>query len=257
MALDSRSAGVATLVAVSLLAALALAFAGPIGELPGYGSFADRQTILGIPNFWNVVSNLAFLIPGVWGVAVLVGSRRPGVLAALLPSWLFVFGGAILIAFGSAYYHVAPSSAALVWDRLPMTLSFMGLFAVILGEQISQRWAARLLPVLLLVGLASVLYWRITHDLRVYVAVQYLPMLLIPLSLWLFASPLRPAWPIWAALVAYALAKVFEVFDTAMFQLLGSIGGHPLKHVLAGISVCLLVVAASRRHPVQAAGFRA
>ena len=36
-----------------------------------YHRFADQQTLLGIPNFWNVVSNLPFILVGAVGSAML------------------------------------------------------------------------------------------------------------------------------------------------------------------------------------------
>lgn len=56
-----------------LLTPLALAigfliFYPPIYQDESYHAFADQRTILGIPNFWNVISNLGFLIVGVQGL---------------------------------------------------------------------------------------------------------------------------------------------------------------------------------------------
>ena len=40
----------------------------PIPQDQSYHQFADQRTILGIPNFWNVVSNLPFLAVGAGGL---------------------------------------------------------------------------------------------------------------------------------------------------------------------------------------------
>lgn len=40
-----------------------------------------------------------------------------------------LFAGVLLTSAGSTWYHLAPTNDSLVWDRLPMTLGFMGLFA--------------------------------------------------------------------------------------------------------------------------------
>ena len=42
--------------------------------------------------------------------------------------------GVGLVAVGSSYYHWRPNNARLVWDRLPMTVGFMSLIAVVLSE---------------------------------------------------------------------------------------------------------------------------
>ena len=36
----------------------------PLPQDPTYHAFADRRTFFGIPNFWNVCSNLAFVLVG-------------------------------------------------------------------------------------------------------------------------------------------------------------------------------------------------
>lgn len=43
-----------------------------------YHSFADQRTMIGVPNALNVLSNLPFLIVGVWGLFFMAGegSRR-------------------------------------------------------------------------------------------------------------------------------------------------------------------------------------
>jgi hypothetical protein len=66
-----------------------------------------------------------------------------------------LFCGLILTAAGSAYYHLAPDNARLVWDRLPMTMVFMSLVAAIVMERIDLRAGLVLLPILLLVGAAG------------------------------------------------------------------------------------------------------
>ena len=48
------------LAAVSLLALFILV--PPIPQPQDYHRFADQKTLLGIPNFWNVVSNLPFIL---------------------------------------------------------------------------------------------------------------------------------------------------------------------------------------------------
>ena len=45
----------------------------------------------------------------------------------------------------------------------------------------------------------------------------------------------------WFMLIAYGLAKVFEYFDEAVFNNLGIISGHSLKHILAALGVLFLL----------------
>src|SRR5262249_21708612 len=70
----------ATAFEARVLGFLALGIAGlgsifclpPIPQAMSYHAFADDRTLLGVPNFWNVVSNLPFLIVGFLGLGWLV-----------------------------------------------------------------------------------------------------------------------------------------------------------------------------------------
>ena len=57
------------LAVVTLVTVVALLRHGPIPQDPAYHAFADTRRIAGIPNFWNVVSNLPFLLAGLYGLA--------------------------------------------------------------------------------------------------------------------------------------------------------------------------------------------
>src|SRR6266436_6623193 len=104
---------------------------------PSYHDFADHRTILGIRNLLNVASNLPFLFIGALGLFVTRKTANVGREGPFTESWERVaaqvlFLGVSLTAFGSAWYHLAPSNATLVWDRLPMTLVFMTLFSLVI-----------------------------------------------------------------------------------------------------------------------------
>ena len=237
------------LLAVALAFALAIALQPPIHQSLAYHRFADTRTLLGVPNFWNVASNLPFVLVGMAGLAWM---RRHGQSNAseLRTAWLVLFAGVVMVGFGSGAYHWAPDNASLVGDRVPMTIAFMSLFAIILGEHISLKAAQRALWPLLLAGVASVLYWRATDDLRPYVLVQFLPVLLIPLILLLY--PRKGTGPVWIALACYVLAKALEQFDAQVFEALGgTISGHSLKHLAAAAGMAALLAGLEHRRSVS------
>lgn len=207
---------------------------GPIAQDQAYHHFADGRPMLGVANFWNVASNLPFLLCGAWGL-VLLRSCPTGRLRQR-SAYLAFFIASSLVAFGSAYYHAAPEDARLVWDRLPMSLAFMAFFAAIVDRHLRPGFAARALIPLLLTGLASVLWWRVSGDLRFYLLVQFLPILLIPLILLLFPSRAPGSGLVWVVLGVYALAKVLEIYDAEVYRALG-ISGHSLKHLAAAVGV--------------------
>jgi len=241
-------------VAVVALAAVAAAFLlDPVSQDPAYHAFADVRTFLGIPNFSNVVSNLPFLVVGSWGLGFALRHEH-GATRALRPAWLGFFGGMMLTAAGSAWYHLAPDNASLTWDRLAMTVGFMSLLAIVIGEYLSAPFARRVFPLLLLAGAASVVYWSATEalgagDLRPYVIVQFLPLLLIPLIVALYFRRSDLGVPIIALILFYAAAKTSEAFDAEILAWTGLISGHSLKHVLAALAPAALLVALMQRRP--------
>ena len=117
----------------ALVAVMALP---PIAQDPSYHDFADRRTFFGIPSFLNVVTNLAFLAVGIAGIGRCANGR--GAMGARW-SWMACFIGTALVGLGSGYYHLAPDNGALVWDRVPMSIGFMGLLVAVLAEHLNLR----------------------------------------------------------------------------------------------------------------------
>jgi hypothetical protein len=238
-------AGIAVLVTLAALAVGVLL--PPIPQDPAYHAFADGHALLGIPNFWNVVSNVPFLVAGVFGLWTLP-KLQPQLATA---SYLVFCLGVMLVGAGSAYYHYAPSNDTLTWDRVPMTIAFMGLFSIVIEDRVSTRLGRRLLWPLVFAGVGSVLYWNWTElqgrgDLRPYGLVQFLPMVLIPLLLITGkGGGLRVRW-LWATLGAYALAKLAEHFDAAIYGVTGFVSGHSLKHLIGALAVCWAIRAMHR-----------
>ena len=128
-----------------------------------------------------------------------------------------LFLGILLTGFGSAYYHLNPNDRTLFWDRLPMAVSFMAILANAIEERVDAKAGAILLWPLVAVGVFSILLWRWTGDLRLYGWVQFFPGLALPLLFVLFPPQYSGTsdWLFAAAL--YALAKVFEFYDHAIF----------------------------------------
>jgi hypothetical protein len=136
-----------------------------------------------------------------------------------------------------------------------MTLGFMSLFAAMIAERVDLRVGLWLLGPLLLAGLGSVLYWHWTElagagDLRPYAAVQFFPIVAIPLMLLLFPPRYTGGGAIVIALVWYGLAKLFEEFDGPIYELTRHIiSGHSLKHLAAAASAWWLLRMLQRRDP--------
>jgi Ceramidase len=243
------------LIAVSVAAIVAtFLVVPPIAQDPGYHGFADTRTFFRVANFWNVVSNLPFLLVG--GLALARAGRLPPRTHAV--GYVVFSLGVLLVAAGSAWYHRAPSTQTLVWDRLPMTIAFMAFFALSVGIHVSARAGRLLLWPALASGAGSVAWWYATElqghgDLRPYGLVQFLPMVLILVILLLHRVRGTGARYTWAALAAYAGAKLAERYDAAFFNLAdGALSGHSVKHALAALAAWWLVQALTTECPKSA-----
>ncbi len=229
------------IVAIIVISIIGVFSMDPIAQDPTYHKLADQRSIINIPNFFDVISNLAFVIVGFMGLRLIGKGRATGGLPELQSVYMTFFAGVFLTGVGSAYYHFHPDNQSLLWDRLPMTIAFMALFSAIVGETISSRIALKMFIPLLVSGFASVIYWYVSElrgsgDLRAYVLVQFLPIVLIPLMLVLFTSRLNGNKYIWGVIGAYALSKVMELLDTPIYNTLGVISGHSLKHLIAAFA---------------------
>jgi hypothetical protein len=222
-----------------------------------YHDFADQRSWLGIPNFGDVASNLLFAVSGVWGLSFLFGQRGAERFIDPRERWayIFVFLGLLLTAFGSGYYHLAPDNARLVWDRLPMTLAFMGLVSAMIAERVSVAVGFYLLPLLLLIGAGSVVLWwyseaRGSGDLRSYAAVQVYAVLILPVLL-LLPPRYSHSWDFAVVFCFYVMAKMFETADRGIFSLdRHTISGHTLKHLAAGAAGFWILRMIEKRQPI-------
>ena len=223
-------------------------FTTPIAQDAAYHAFADQRSLLGVPNFWNVVSNVPFLLVGAAGFAEVRRHRWD----RLQPVWQVFFAGIFLTAFGSGWYHLDPTNMSLMWDRLTMVIGFMGFVALVCGEYLAVEWGRRLVIPLLLAGAATVFYWIHTEtsgagDLRPYAAVQFLPLLLIPVIVVVNRKRSDLGLYIGLMIGLYVIAKIFEQFDQEIFAIGELLSGHSLKHVAAALSAWCLVVGLRRR----------
>jgi hypothetical protein len=224
-----------------------------IPQNPAYHLFADSRSIWGIPNFFNVISNLPFFVAGMWGLIHTIPNRQTQAFREKYERWPYIvfFLGLALTCFGSAYYHWAPDNRALAWDRLPMTVGFIGIFAGTIGDRIGPRIGRVCLAPMLVFGISSVLYWYFSEmkgvgDLRPYVVVQFYTIVAVILLVILFPARYTHAGWLIAGGGAYVLAKVFEALDKPIFDLT-KISGHTLKHLAASLTAIWIGIMLRRR----------
>src|SRR5437660_11060401 len=115
------------MVTLGVLALAVLALVPPIAQEPKYHAFPDQRSFVEIPFALNVLSNGPFLLVGAMGLWFLLHRADTGPYSPFIESqerWPLVgfFAGLFLTGLGSAYYHWAHSTAALVRDLLPITI---------------------------------------------------------------------------------------------------------------------------------------
>ena len=245
MASLSWNVRVLILVAVAAISLAGLfLFAPVVPQDQASHNLADQRTLLDLPNFWNVASNVPFFLIGILGLRV----------SGPLTQRVFFFS-IFLVGFGSSYYHWAPSDPPLTWDRLPITLGFMAIFANLVEERVSEKAGRALLMPLLALGIISVVVWRMTDDLRLYGWVVFFPILVLPVLFWLFPPKYTGTANWFIAAGLYGASKLTEVLDWPIMSLGGVVSGHTLKHLFVAAAAYVLYRNFATRRPLSA-GFR-
>ena len=235
---------------VAAAALLAFAVWGPFLTASAHQhDFADQRGLQGLPCAMDVLSNLPFAVAGVWG---LVGLRRLGALRLCLATRAtaaLFFGGLVLTAVGSGWYHWQPDDAGLLWDRLGMAAAFAGLLGLAVVGRISPRAGLATALGLMMAAPAAVLAWAHTGNLTPWAVVQFGGMLVV---LVLTCLPHRHGALVLqlGALIAwYAAAKVMELADHSVYEATaGWVSGHTLKHLLAAGAALPVLFAMARLH---------
>jgi len=258
---ERKQLHIRVLLGLTLAVSLALFFMPNIPQPKEYHQFSDARTFLYIPNFLDVISNLFLLAASIFGLKLLFDPREGGERARFenrseeVP-YVFFFVGAGLACFGSIYYHWSPNNFSLAWDRIPIAIMAVSFLTIVINERVSQKAGFFLLPVLLLLAIFSVSLWYLTElsgngDLRLYLMVQFLPMILVLYMLFFMPSRYsrgnRFAW----MLGIYALAKAAEMFDQEIFDALIWVSGHTIKHILAALAIFALAEMLRCRIPVN------
>lgn len=245
--MDNKKIGSIAIIIATIISIFIVLLLDPIKQNTEYHNFTDQRTYFGIQHFWNVISNLPFLLVGFIGLYSIIYSDKIKIITSLKTTYILFFLGVSMVAIGSSYYHIKPSNASLVWDRLPMTIAFMSLFSIVISEFISPKIGKILLLPLIVTGVLSVFYWYSVDDLRLYLLVQFLPVLVIPLILLFFKPTFTNTHGYWFLLLAYVIAKLLEHFDSQIYNILIFISGHSLKHVIAALGVYLLLISYKNR----------
>ena len=240
------------IVGVKVLAVAAALLIPAMPQPVHYHDFADHREMFGIHNFLDVASNAAFLVVGVFGLAVALGRRAQFEFTVERWPYVIFFVGVTLTAAGSAYYHLAPDNETLFWDRLPMTIAFMGLVCSQIVDRISIRAGLVLLVPMLLLGAASVIYWRITERAGAGNVVPYGVLQGYSVVVLLLLAVLKPSRYthgkiLYWVFAWYVLSKLLETYDGQVLAWSHAVSGHTLKHLAAAIAGVAVWVMLTRR----------
>ena len=233
-----------------------------IPQPQSYHAFADTRTFAGIANFWNVSSNAPILLAGLLGVVEVMRRRELFIARGEIWPYACFFAATALAALGSTYYHLAPDDARLLWDRLPIALATAVLPIALLSDHAGPKVALPLVLPALLAGTLSALYWRVSalhgqENLAPYLLLQLLALAAIVL---LASRPGRYTrvedW--WTVIGVYVVARLVEVFDSAIYAAGGMLSGHTLKHLVAALAAfwVLRMIRLRRAVPAPAPGNR-
>jgi hypothetical protein len=225
-----------------------------------YHQFADRRGAFGVPNFLDVASNVGFLIAGTAGLIVVFGGYARFEFRRERWPYAVFFLGVLLTTVGSSYYHLAPDNARLFWDRLPMTIAFMGLVSSQIVDRINVRAGLVLLIPMLLIGAWSVIYWEMTERVGAgnvipYGILQGYSVVILLLLAMLCPSRYTRGSDLYWVFAWYALSKLLETFDAQILSLSHVVSGHTLKHLAAavsGIVACNMLVRRTLKEPEAA-----
>jgi hypothetical protein len=242
-------------LAASALVLLVVAAVGPhIGAPANYHHFVDDRSWLGLPGAGDVLSNIGFLIAGAMGAWCLWRlpprslTNMERAMAALF------FAGLVATSACSSWYHLHPDEARLMVDRSGMAIAFAGLLGLAVTTRVGERAGA-----LTGLGLLLVAPWTIhiaaSGELLPWAVLQFGGM--VALCALACVRPLALALPVHcAAIVAiYAVAKLAEVGDAAVFEFTGHVvSGHTMKHLIAAFAAWPLIAALNARRSVQNGG---
>lgn len=237
------------LLALFFVSVLVVLIVPSIPQNLNYYNFADQNTLFGIKNFWNVITNLFFIITGVIGITYLCSPQSQSHFYHVwekIPYFVF-FINIILIGFGSTYYHLAPSNHRFFWERLPIAVTFMAFFSAVIMERINRKLGIYLLIPFIVIGIFSVIYWMHTEgihqgDLRFYGWAQLFPGIGSFLMICLYSTYYSGNRYLFEMFGWFGLAKICELFDHGIYLLsFHVISGHPLKHIFMSFAVYSLL----------------
>ena len=198
------------------------------------------------PGFWaepvNALSNLAFVLAGLWGVRA-VRRTGAGTFAEVLAWWVVAIG------IGSFLFHTFANRAMIWADILPIAGFTLAYTLLNLRRFMGLSWPRALAIFFAFYAAAGLLTWAVPEWLRLATngSTGYLaPFLaLIFFGFLVVSNGNRAGWHnIWAAAI-FSVAVTFRAIDP---QVCGTfpLGSHFLWHLFNGLMLGVLLDAVAR-----------
>jgi uncharacterized membrane protein YwzB len=228
------------LIGLIILLLLAI-FLPAIAQNQNYHNFIDQRTFFRIKNASNTLSNLAFIVVGLWGLINFYKNKYIKISNSFSVLLNLFFISIILTGLGSSYYHLSPNDFTLVFDRLALSLTFAVILAMLANIRISERSGFHTLAELIILAPLSVLLWNYNGNLTPYAVLQFGGIIIIVLTLLLTkAQKQSPCFT--SLIILYGFAKLAEFYDVEIFNLSQNlISGHTLKHLIGALAVLVFI----------------
>ena len=167
-------------------------------------------------------------------------------------AYCVLFAGLVMVGLGSAWYHLQPDNASLVYDRLPIAIVSMTLLVRAAGRTRSAGAGPRPGQHAPADRCGSVIYWQLTEqsghgDLRFYLLVAVPPTTVAILLLWKRPSRLDDASVMSIPVIGHGLAKACESADASSTPSATYWAAMRSKHLIAALGLSALLWAIKNR----------
>lgn len=190
----------------------------------GYHDFVDKRSFLRIPNFLDVISNLAIMLPALY----LLQTRKN---KSLLSNLLILHIS--LLAITSGYYHLNPSDKTVFWDIMSIATGSMIVLLIIMDTTTEYNL------LLYIFAVFSIIYWKYTGDLRLYLLI-YIGVPFYIISKYYKNNNLRVY--LFIMIFCNILVWLTEFNDHYIYKITNNlVSGHTLKHIFSGIGIFYVI----------------
>ncbi|MDR7033945.1 hypothetical protein J2X35_002648 [Mesorhizobium sp. BE184] len=198
------------------------------------------------PDLWseplNVLTNLAFIAAGLWGVRE-ARRRDTGAFAEVLAWWVVAIG------IGSAVFHTVATNGTVWVDVLPIAGFTLAYTLFNLRRFLDMSWQQSLAVFVLFYVAVGLLTWAVPDWLRQASngTTGYLPpfLALAFFGVWVTATGNRAGWYNLAGSCIFVVSVICRMIDPLVCTSF-PLGTHFLWHMLNGLMLGVLLAAAAR-----------